>query len=174
MAKRNQSGTNNPSYKHGYALRGKRPTIYYRWQRMIARCYHPSQKDYAKYGAVGITVCDRWRIGDAGKSGFTCWLEDMGPPPFKTASIDRIDGSKGYSPENCRWASNVEQANNKKSNVRITYNGQTLTVAQWARIVGIGPKTIAYRLRHGATVEEALFKSPNHGVKLKTKGNIQP
>lgn len=159
-------GKDNPSYKHGYAVRGKRPTVYYRWQRMIARCYHPSQKDYARYGAVGITVCDRWRFGEDGMSGFECWLQDMGVPPFKEATIDRKDGAQGYSPENCRWASLTEQANNRRSNRHLTYNGQTLTLAQWSRIVGIGPKTIRYRLEQGATPEEALFKRPNRGVKL--------
>ena len=163
---RNMKGSLNPAYKHGFALRGKRPTIYYKWQRMIARCYHPSQRDYQRYGAMGVTVCDRWRFGEDGKSGFECWLADMGPPPFKGASIDRIDGTKGYAPDNCRWADNIMQANNKRTNRLITYQGQTLTIAQWSRIVGVGPKTIRYRLEHGASVEQALFKTPNHGVKI--------
>jgi hypothetical protein len=162
-------GKFNPAYKHGFAVRGNRPTIYYKWQRMIARCHHPSQKDYAAYGAQGIFVCDRWRFGEDGLSGFECWLLDMGPPPFKTASIDRLDGTKGYSPDNCRWATLLEQANNRKTNVFVTARGQTLTVAQWSRIVGVGPKTILYRLKQGASPEEALFRRPDRGSKLSTK-----
>ncbi len=138
---------------------------------MLQRCHMPKDKDYHKYGAVGITVCDRWRFGENGVSGFVCWLQDMGPLPFPQASIDREDGTKGYSPDNCRWATLITQANNRKSNVHLTYQGQTLTVAQWARIVGIGPKTIGYRLKQGASIEEALFKKPNNGRKLLTKGN---
>ena len=162
-------GKMNPSYKHGFATRGKRPTVYYKWQRMIARCHHPSQKDYAAYGAQGVEVCARWRFGEDGVSGFECWVMDMGPPPFSKASIDRIDGSKGYTPENCRWATSREQANNRKTNRRVTARGKTLTIAQWSRITGVGPKTIRYRLEQGATPEEALFKRPDRGAKLSTK-----
>jgi hypothetical protein len=161
-------GKQNPAYKHGFATRGKRPTLYYKWQRMIARCHHPSQKDYARYGAKGITVCDRWRFGEDGISGFECWLLDMGAPPFKKAQIDRLDNALGYTPSNCRWASTIEQANNRTTNRWVTARGQTHTVAQWARIVGIERHTILYRLNQGATPEEALFKRPDRGAKLST------
>ena len=162
------SGEKNTAFKHGFAARGKRPSIYGRWRNMISRCHAPSHNDYARYGAVGVSVCARWRFGEDGHSGFTLWLLDMGPPPSKHATIDRIDGTKGYSPDNCRWATAQEQANNRASNVFVTARGQTLTVAQWARIAGIGPKTIGYRLKAGASPEEAIFKKPNHGKKLKT------
>ena len=160
-------GKENTAYKHGFAARGKRPAIYWHWRHMIARCHEPKSKDYARYGARGIDVCDRWRSGEDGVSGFILWMQDMGPKPFPGASIDRIDGTRGYSPENCRWASVHEQANNKVTNVRLTARGQTMTVAQWARVVGIGPKTLGYRLRQGVSHEDAIFTKPNHGIKLK-------
>ena len=143
-------GKLNPAYKHGFATKGKRPTIYYKWQRMIARCHHPSQKDYAAYGAQGITVCKRWRFGEDGVSGFECWLLDMGAPPNKAASIDRLDGTKGYSPDNCRWATRATQSRNTRANRLITYEGVTRTVAEWAEVRDIKYMTLYYRLFHYA------------------------
>ena len=159
-------GKNNTAYKHGFAVKGVRPSIYWRWRHMIDRCHTKTHKDYPRYGAMGVAVCDRWRYGEKGVSGFVLWMQDMGPMSFPHASIDRIDGSRGYEPGNCRWANAHEQANNRKSNVWLTARGQTMTVAQWARVVGIGPKTIGYRLKQGASTEEAIFKKPDHGKKL--------
>ncbi len=163
-------GKQNPSYKHGFAQKGKRPSVYWRWQHMIVRCHNPKDKDYPRYGGRGITVCDRWRYGEEGLSGFEWWLLDLGPVPFKGASIERVDGTKGYSPDNCCRESTQQQANNKRTNRHVTAWGQTLTIAQWSRIVGIGPKAIRYRLEQGVDPEEALFRKPNHGFKLLTKG----
>jgi hypothetical protein len=133
---------------------------------MIIRCHTPSAKDYPKYGAKGIFVCDRWRYGESGKSGFECFLADMGEAPFPGASLDRIDSSKGYSPENCRWATIEQQANNKKSNVFLEIDGQRMTVKQWSRVSGVGDKTILYRLRRGVDPKTAVFSKPDRSRKL--------
>lgn len=82
------------------------------YKAMISRCYRESMGSYKKYGAKGITVCDRWRFGDGINNGWTCFFIDMGPRP-KNMSIDRIDSSRGYSPDNCRWATVVEQNTNR-------------------------------------------------------------
>jgi hypothetical protein len=83
------------------------------YKAMISRCYRESMGSYKKYGAKGITVCDRWRSGDGSNNGWTCFYIDMGPRP-KGTSIDRIDNTKGYSPENCRWATVHQQNQNRK------------------------------------------------------------
>lgn len=163
-------GSENTAYKHGFAPRGKRNSIYWRWRRMIARCHIPSDESYPRYGGKGITVCDRWRWGDEARSGFEYFLFDMGPSPFPKATIEREDNAKGYGPNNCRWASPREQANNRSSNRLVTARGQTMTVAQWARLVGLSRQALRYRLEQGADPEEAIFKIPNHGVKLKSTG----
>ena len=82
------------------------------YQAMIGRCTDPKYPSYARYGGRGIAVCKRWLKGENGKSGWTCFYEDMGPKPTGY-SIDRIDGTKGYFPDNCRWATREEQAKNK-------------------------------------------------------------
>ena len=82
------------------------------WKAMKARCTNPKAPSYEKYGGRGITVCDRWLIGDGEKTGWICFYEDMGPRPEGT-SIDRKDGTKGYFPGNCRWATQEEQLANR-------------------------------------------------------------
>lgn len=84
------------------------------WQAMIGRCTNPKYPAYPKYGERGVQVCDRWRYGENGKTGWACFYEDMGPRPDKK-TIDRIDGTLGYFPENCRWATQEQQMANRKN-----------------------------------------------------------
>lgn len=163
-------GKTNPSFKHGYATRGKRPAIYTYFMNLKARCHIKSHKDYPRYGAVGVTVCDRWRFGEDGKTGFECFIDDMGYRPSKAHSIDRYPDQKGnYEPGNCRWATATEQANNRRSNRHITIRNETKTLAEWSRISGIGPKTIRYRLENGVAPEEAVFSPTDYSRKFNPK-----
>jgi hypothetical protein len=85
---------------------------------MIQRCYNPNNNKYEGYGGRGITVCNRWRFGENGKTPFECFLEDMGERPSPEYSIDRKNNSGNYEPSNCRWATRKQQQTNK----RITRN----------------------------------------------------
>jgi hypothetical protein len=117
---------------------------------MIARCENKSSPSYKRYGAKGITICSRWR-GD-----FVAFLADMGPRPSLSHSIDRIHNTGNYEPENCRWATKQEQANNRGSNRIIEYNGEIRTLAEWARVSGLKLTTLHNRLKKGWKMGEAI------------------
>lgn len=112
------------------------------WYLMRYRCENPNCESYERYGKRGIDVCDEWSNGEDGYFAFKQWALSNGYSDSLT--IDRIDNNKGYSPSNCRWSDDVEQANNKRCNIMISHNGETLTVAQWARKLNIS-KTVVYR-----------------------------
>jgi hypothetical protein len=156
-------GAENTAYMHGHATgrEGRPSAMYLRWQNMKARCHTTSNKDYCRYGAKGITVCDRWRFGENGESGFALFLADMGMPPFEHASLDRIDPYKGYSPDNVRWATLEDQTRNKRNLTWLEIDGVSKPLCEWAREVGIGPKTIHYRLKQGVPPREAVFSPPD-------------
>lgn len=88
------------------------------WCDMLGRCGNPNRKSFKNYGARGIEVCDRWRYGEGGMTGFECFLADVGSRP-RGKSLDRVDNDRGYSPDNCRWASSAEQSRNRR-NVRLS------------------------------------------------------
>ena len=90
------------------------------YQGMMYRCHNKNSASYEEYGGSGIEVCDRWRFGDGVNNGWTCFFMDMGPRP-RGKTIDRIDGSKGYSPDNCRWATAEEQTINRKT-TKLTFD----------------------------------------------------
>ena len=150
------------SYKHGHTTGNKLSPTWGSWSSMIDRCYTKSTTKYASYGGSGITVCDRWRE----KDGFSNFLADMGERP-DGCTLDRIDGSKGYYPDNCRWATPLMQANNQKSNVKVNINGVDMNVSEAMRHYGIYTKSGVYyaRLQRGWTVDDT-FNTP---IKKKEK-----
>lgn len=128
--------------------------LYPIWVSMKQRCKNPNHCAYHNYGGRGITVCEEW-LGKNGFENFRQWSEKSGYR--EGLSIDRIDNDKGYSPDNCRWATYKEQANNRRGVHKITFNGETHSPAEWSRIVGISETTIKNRLfKDHNTVEEAL------------------
>jgi hypothetical protein len=98
--------------KHGLY---KHPN-YRNWVAMNVRCRNKDNKNYLDYGAKGIKVCKRWHITT--RAGFENFNKDMGVKPSENHSIDRINNSKGYNPDNCRWADNKVQSNNRRNIVK--------------------------------------------------------
>lgn len=120
------------------------------WQAMKNRCTNPSVDKYKNYGGRGIAVCERWL------NSFSAFYEDMGKRPSAAYSIERIDYDGNYEPDNCKWATALEQANNRCTNHRGHYRGEEVTIAELARRTGISPMTLYGRIvRSGKTFEEA-------------------
>ena len=117
---------------------------------MKARCAPGGSPDYA---GRGITVCERWR------TSFAAFLGDMGPRPTPQHSIDRIDNDGNYEPGNCRWATRSQQMRNTRCTRRITFNGETLGVRDWAERIGISTPGLFYRLEYWP-VDVALTAPP--------------
>lgn len=131
---------------------GQSKTRLYRiWNKMKQRCYNPNMDDYNDYGARGITVCDEW-INDY--MAFSRWAYENGYND--TLTLDRVDVNGIYCPDNCRWATRKEQANNKRVTRYLTFNGVTKSVSEWSDMVGIHSKTILKRINLGWTTERAL------------------
>lgn len=135
------------NYKHGMC----RTRLCRIWYQMRRRCNNPNYPEFQYYGGRGIKVCDEW---EKDFSSFKKWAEKTGYTD--ELSIDRIDPDKGYSPDNCRWATNKEQCNNKRSNIRITYNGKTQTLAQWCEELNLNYQAARARCAKGASVEKIL------------------
>jgi hypothetical protein len=148
----NDSTIKHGNITHGHTWEGGFTKTYGSWVSMMRRCHWENQNEkYKVYWGAGITVCERWH-------DFRNFLEDMGDRPDGT-SIDRIDGTKGYCKENCRWATPKQQGRNLKSNVLITKDGVTDCVAAWAERTGISPYTIHSRIKRGYPEEFWLLKS---------------
>ena len=139
---------------HGHKSHGKRTKVYVAWMNMRARCSDPKRPGFKHYGGRGIGVCDRWQ------HSFEAFLEDMGEPA-PGLTLDRIDNSKGYSKENCRWVTMSVQALNKRNCVRYELNGKSQTLSEWSRENGIGRLTMYKRIQSGVPLSVALTFTGN-------------
>ena len=137
------------NHKHG----GKGTRLYQIWKTMRERCNTPSCNSYKHYGAKGITICKEWDDFNV----FREWAINNGYSDKLT--IDRIDVYGNYEPSNCRWATYKEQANNTTKNHRVEFNGQNLTLSEWADVTGIKMGTIWNRLKKGWSVSDTLTKA---------------
>ena len=134
---------------HGYS----KTRIYKIWRGMHDRCENPKHIKYALYGAEGKSVCEEWQAFEP----FYEWAMNNGYNDNLT--IERVDGNKGYSPDNCIWADEITQNNNTRRNHFITHNGKTQTMKQWSNETGIPYQTLAKRINeYHWSIEEALTK----------------
>lgn len=136
--------TRNLKHGHAKSARGGPSPEYRTWANMIYRCHNKNSEQFKNYGARGIYVCDRWR-------SFENFLIDMGKRPVGKFSIERKNNSLGYSPENCKWGTQTEQANNRRSGRILTVDGESKTVSEWSRVVGIHFDIIHKRIARGWT-----------------------
>lgn len=129
--------------------------LYTIWSNMKNRCFNPNDKVYLYYGNRGITVCEDW------KNDFQIFYEwAINNGYEKHLTIERIDNNGDYCPENCRWVTRTEQQNNRRNNHYITYNGETLTITQWANKLGVNPKLLFARINdYKWDIEKALTKT---------------
>ena len=119
------------------------------WNSMILRCTNPNSTSYARYGGRGIAVCARWRK-------FENFYEDMGPRPSSRHTVERIDNSKGYEMDNCRWATYKEQARNARSNFIVNFKNEKMCLAELSERTGTPYSRLFYRVTHGWSLEDAV------------------
>lgn len=131
------------------------------WNSMKKRCYNPKAINYERYGARGITVCDEW-LNNMGL--FCVWALANGWK--KGLQLDRIDNDKGYCPDNCKFSTAKEQANNRRSNVNITYKGKTQTLKMWAAELGIEYGTVHKRINRLHWTVQKTFETPTREHKV--------
>ena len=135
--------------------------LYTIWGNMCNRCSNPNNPAWERYGGRGISVCDEWKKYE----GFRDWAYANGYDD--TLTIDRINNDCGYEPSNCRWTDTITQANNKRNNNLITYRGETKTLAEWARKLGISYKVLHHRVvglgwEIDRAFEQPVRKSPTN------------
>ena len=145
---------------HGFARKGPQIHPLYRaFQAMRQRCKQTSGEVYERYAARGITVDPRWTT-------FEEFYKDMGPSWKRGLSLGRIDNDKGYSPENCRWETAHQQNANRRGLHKLTFRGETLTLMDWSRKLGLGYACMLLRIKKGLSVEEILSPSLRKGRSL--------
>jgi hypothetical protein len=121
---------------------------------MQNRCFCKTSDDFPDWGGRGVTICNDW-LGEDGFLNFRQWALANGYADDLT--IERIDNNGNYCPENCRWATKAEQTRNRRNVVLLTYNGETMSCAEWSRKLGLYSGTVNNRLHKGWSVEECLY-----------------
>lgn len=139
---------NSKTYKHGKT----NTRLFNIWQSMRDRCNCETSQAYKWYGGRGIKICNEWN-----NDFMTFYNWSINNGYSNDLSIDRIDVNGNYEPSNCRWADKITQANNRRKNRLITYNGETHTLAEWGRITGLNDYNLDNRInKYGWSIEKAL------------------
>lgn len=138
--------------KHGHSSRSGKSGTYASWLAMRRRCADNLNNRYENYGGRGITVCESWN------NSFENFLADMGERP-KGCSLDRVNIQQGYFKENCKWSTNIEQANNKSNVLLITDGVDEWSLMRWCEILNLNYKRCWYLIKNrGLSVSEVLGK----------------
>lgn len=141
---------------HGHTRGGKTSSEYYSWSHMIQRCTNPSNKSYTNYGGRGIDVCGEWL-------DYNRFFADMGAKPSPKHTIERVDNDLGYSKDNCIWATNEVQVNNRRNTIFVELNGTRLLLTEACLKVGIPYSTVYGRMAKGLP-DNQLFVKPINGL----------
>ncbi|WP_195989570.1 hypothetical protein [Clostridium sp. D53t1_180928_C8] len=126
------------------------------WNSMVMRCHNPNSSSYSRYGEKGITVSNEWRV-------FQNFYNDMHSTYKEGLTIDRIDNTKGYSKENCRWVTMKVQGNNKSTNHNLNYKGKTYSLAEASEKFNIPYNVLKRRIYLGWSIEKALTAKVRKG-----------
>lgn len=119
------------------------------WSEMRRRCNMPSHKQYLDYGGRGIRVCDRWL-------SFDNFVADMGPRSTG-GMLERVNNDLGYSPENCKWATRVEQNSNRRNCIYVFLDGEQVTLKEACRRKGLKYRPVVKRIQYrGWSIDRAL------------------
>lgn len=125
--------------------------VYSIWHHMKRRCQDPANRNYARYGGRGITVCDRWQ-------SFEAFLADMGQPG-PALTLERRDNDGPYSPDNCVWADRRAQRRNTSTNIVVTLGRERLSLADACDQLGLKHQAVYMRMRRGATFDQAISEN---------------
>ena len=136
--------------------------LYTIWKAMLYRCERPNTTYYCNYGGRGITVCDEWK-------DINNFIRDMYPTFIKGLQIDRIENNGNYEPNNCRWITQQQNSNNRRTNRTVTYKGVTKTVAEWVRHTGIIEQVFSYRLNNWELDDVFNAPYPTYGGQYKNR-----
>lgn len=156
---------NKNGFRHGHCPRSGSTPEHQCWHSIKSRCLNPKHRFFKYYGALGVTICDRWR------NDFAAFLADVGPRPSPKHSIDRFPDNNGnYEPGNVRWATATQQIDNRRSTILIEFRGERISRAEACRRLGLNRKRVNERIRQGWSLEEALtpplFHRPNHAKQM--------
>lgn len=132
------------------------------WESMKTRCLNPNSIRYKNYGGRNIKIYDLW------KNSFKNFLNDMGERP-EGKTLDRIDNDGNYEPSNCRWSSNIEQSNNRRTNICVTYDSKTLSLGEWCNILNLRYRNVLYFHNKGLSLSEIIMKLDSDKYKSKYK-----
>lgn len=144
-----KNGDNRRTHSDARSKFGPEAPEYRAWRSMKGRCYNPKQQSYRLYGAVGIRVCDEWH-------DYETFLRDMGRKPTPQHTLGRIDSTKDYGPDNCRWETAKQQSRNTNRNHYVEYRGRTMSLAEACEIAGARYLTVFHRLKRGWDLDRAL------------------